>query len=91
MSYSSSLQTVTSATVYGTPFLCPGSRAVQLTIANAACILQIGRGIGTPMWGQESYRLPGVHTIPGPIDAIRLRAASPIVTGFQPRWSADAY
>ena len=90
MSYSSGLQTVAASSVYGPPVVCPGAAAVILTIANAACVIQQGRGVGAPMWGEDSYRLPGVWVLPGPIDALRVRAAATVNPANPPRWSADA-
>lgn len=90
MSYSSSLQTVAS-TSFGSPFVCPGARSVSLTIANQACYIQQGRGLGSPLWAEESYRLPGVWILPGPVDALRVRAAATVDPANPPRWSADGY
>lgn len=68
---------------------CPGAKFVQVTAANAAVEIEIGFGAVGVVWqGSPSYRLPGVWTIPGPLDALRVRSATP---GKPAQVSADAY
>lgn len=88
MSYS--LPNTTAGAGYGAPLVCTGARVVQLTVANGAVLVQLGRGVGGIQWSDvESFRVPGVHTIPGPVDAVRVRRAS--ATGPAPQYAIDAY
>jgi hypothetical protein len=87
-----SLPNTTAAADFGPPFVCPGSRAVQLTVANGAVLVQFGRGIGGAQWSEDSFRIPGVHTIPGPIDAVRVKwAAPPAPGGKAPQYAVEGY
>jgi hypothetical protein len=84
------LDLTAAGTDYGAPFVCTGSQTVKVTVANAAIRLQIGRGIGGVQWGDTpAFLIPGVHTIPGPIDAVRVKRATSI--GTQPQYALEAY
>jgi hypothetical protein len=77
-------------TDYGPPFVCTGSTTVKITVANAAVRVQLGRGIGGLQWSDvPAFLIPGVHTIPGPIDAVRVKRATLI--GTQPQYALEAY
>lgn len=91
MSYSSGL--LTAAANYGPIFACAGASVVQLTVNNAAVLVELGDGSpAAPLWRAPAmFKVPGVWTIPGPIDAIRVKAGAPIVTGKEPRYTIDAF
>lgn len=89
MSYSLPLATTADLYTPAATLTCPNARVVQVTISNAAVYLQSGRGIGGVLWDEPaSFRVPGVWTIPGPIDAIRMRSAA---VGKPAEVSADAW
>lgn len=94
MSYTSGLLPV-NATSYGQPFMCPGSRFVQLTVLNAAVEIQVGLGASGVQWqAGDSFRIPGSHTVPGPVDAIRVRSKTTHAGTTADPWpqiSIDAY
>lgn len=70
---------------------CPGARTLKVTVANAAVYIQTGKGFGAPSFTNDpEFTLPGVHTMPG-ADALRFKAAAPIVAGHEPRVAIAAY
>lgn len=82
------------AVTYGAAHQLVGARVIQLTVTNAAAYVQLGHGIGGQLFDDESYRLPGVHVIPGPLDSIRVRSVAAHTdtgTDLWPRYAIDAY
>jgi hypothetical protein len=78
----------------GPIFACPGAGAVQVTVFNAAVTVQLGDGIGGVLWRDvPSFRVPGVHVIPGPADAVRVAPVvwPPADPAKPPRYSIDAF
>lgn len=71
-----------------------GARVLSLTVLNAPVLVELGHGIAGIRWEDPSYRLPGVHTIPGPADAIRVRseiAHAGTAADPWPQYAVDAY
>lgn len=88
--------TVAGSTVYGPALPIAGAHALQFTVSNGAVIVQFGTGPTGHLWTPEagSFRIPGVHVIPGRCDAIRVRSAvahDGTVTDPWPTFTADAY
>lgn len=79
--------------IYGAPFVCTGASSLKVTVTNQPLALQIGRGIGGLQWlDQPAYLIPGVHTIPGPLDAVRVQRAAPTPAGGKdPQYAIEAY
>jgi hypothetical protein len=83
-----------SAIANGRAHALTGATVAQLTVANGAVYVQLGHGIGGQLWDDPSFRVPGVHTIPGPLDAIRVRSAvahAGTPADPWPQYAVDAY
>lgn len=93
MSYTLGLTSIAAAGP-GPTFTCPGAGSVQVTVFNAAVTVQLGAGVGGVLWRDvASFRVPGVHVIPGPLDAVRIAPAvwPPADPTKPPRYAIDAF